>query len=295
MLAKCTDTHQLVIGTAQFGQKYGVGNCGDRVSIETAAQIIAFAGQAGIDTVDTAISYGDSERRLGEIGMQGYKVISKLPPFPVGHKSVSKWVYNTVNASLTSLQINKLSAILLHRPSDLLDSTGPELYESLQKLKQGGVVDKIGLSVYDKVELENLVPLYPVDVVQAPVNILDRRLTSSGWMTRLRESGIELHARSVFLQGALLMPPNIRPRQFLKWSSLWNNWDQWLQAAQLTALEVCLSYTRSLSQVTKIVVGIDSLEQLRSVISSTQNPITDWPDAIFCSDENLIDPRNWSK
>lgn len=287
------NTIRLAIGTAQFGQKYGVANSGDRVPIEVASQIIAFAGQAGIDTVDTAISYGDSERRLGKIGMQGFNIISKLPPIPDGHKNISQWVYTSVISSLKSLQINKLSAILLHRPSDLMESTGQVLWSSLQNLKQDGLVDKIGISVYDTVELDGLYHRYQIDVVQAPLNILDRRFSSSGWITRLQENGTEFHARSVFLQGLLLMSATNRPRYFQKWASLWRKWDRWLQDMRLTALEVCLSYICSFSGVKKIVVGIDNLEQLHSIIISTEGISTAWPDAIFCSDEKLIDPRKW--
>lgn len=285
--------NRLALGTVQFGLKYGVANRGERVSIAEAKRILQLSRDSGMDTVDTAIAYGDSEARLGEAGVQDLHVITKLPAIPDHCPDVKQWVRQSVDESLGRLKVDRLEGLLLHRPLELLTPAGGALYKSLQQLKRDGLVNKIGISIYDPAELDAVCKNHSIDLVQAPFHVLDRRLIESGWMDRLVAQGTELHVRSVFLQGLLLMSAADRPPYFAQWKPLWQQWDQWLEERKMHPLAACLGYALSFPQIAKIVVGVDRREQLSSIVASAQSAAIDWPKDLFSDDRNLLDPSRW--
>ena len=131
------------------------------------------------------------------------------------------------------------------------------------------------------------------DVVQAPFNILDRRLIDSGWFGRLRDLGVELHVRSVFMQGLLLMPATLRPAKFHRWQPLWNEWDRWLRAHQLTPLEACLRYALSFNEIRRVIVGVDTPGQLKEIIAAAAGELPPVPFGLRSTDVALLNPSNW--
>lgn len=287
---------KLALGTVQFGLTYGIANKTGKVSKAEASKILALAVRSGIDTIDTAIGYGDSEQCLGTLGVQDLKIITKLPPLPDKTGEVKAWVKTQVHESLKRLNTSKLYALLLHKPLDLVDIHGRALYEALQDIKEKELVGKIGISVYSPDELELLIPKFSLDIVQGPLNIIDRRLKISGWLNKLKNRDIEVHTRSTFLQGLLLMDAESRPGKFSTWTTLWNNWQNYINISdevfEVAALSASLSYPMSLPEVDRVLVGTDSCSQLDDIISASKQLRTDFPDT-FCSDENLVNPANW--
>lgn len=285
---------RLALGTVQFGLPYGVANQRGQISPPQAAAILTCARGAGLDILDTAMAYGNSEERLGQIGVQGWNVISKLPALPEQVQSVEHWVEEAVTASLNRLRVASLYGLLLHRPVDLLSSQGTTLYESLIGLKQRGWVKKIGVSVYGPEELATLYPRFPLDLVQAPFNGLDQRLLTSGWLARLQQGGVEVHGRSLFLQGLLLMPPDQRPPQFRRWQPLWDAWDNWLAATQISPLQACLGCAWHQSTLDRLVIGVDSLTQMEEILTTLGGSLPLWPDHLCSDDMDLINPARWA-
>lgn len=286
---------KLILGTVQFGLPYGIANQVGQVSLAEGTSILQLATACGIDTLDTAIAYGESEQRLGQIGVKGWQIVSKLPPIPDGTAQPIRWVETEVASSLQNLNVSSLYGLLLHRPSQLLEQNGDQIYHGLQEVKKAGIVKKIGVSIYDPVELEILCGRFQFDLVQAPFNIIDHRLIETGWMRRLAEHGIELHVRSVFLQGLLLMKSLDRPQKFNRWSTLFSRWDKWIQEIGLTPQEACLRYVHSFPQISKIVVGVDSANQLQELSAATQGVLPEVPSGLFSTDSDLLNPANWNK
>lgn len=285
----------LALGTAQLGLPYGIANRRGQVSPAEVRDIVDFARSVGLDLIDTAVSYGDSEVRLGQLGTESFKVVTKLPPCPESEADVSRWVHEEVRASLQRLRVGRLYGLLLHVPAQLLSPMGPLLCAALQEVQHQGLVEKIGISVCAPAELDTILPLLPSGIVQAPFNLIDRRLTETGWLERLHSDGVEIHIRSVFLQGLLLMPRQQIPWQFARWDPLWETWHQWLRKSGFSPLEACLGFVRSFPEVDRIVVGADSLVQLREVVSASQADIPEsWP-TIACSDSELINPSLWAR
>lgn len=290
---KHTLGRRLALGTVQFGLAYGVANKDGAVSPNEACSILDEAVAIGIDTLDTAVGYGESEAVLGRLDAGRFRVVSKLPGLPADVVNVEQWVRSQLAGSRQRLRMARLDGMLLHRPSDLLGPQGQTLYTSLLRLREDGLVGKIGVSVYGPAELEALFADYDFDLVQAPLNIIDTRLVDSGWSDRLATRGIELHTRSVFLQGLLLMSPSERPKRFARFSHIWKCWDGWLQENELSPLQACLRYANSQQGVSKIVIGVDSCLQLQDIAIATTGVLATlpaWPDI----DPILINPSTWS-
>jgi len=284
---------KLALGTAQFGMQYGVANHAGQPSEVEVKEILQIASLNGINTLDTAIAYGDCEERLGRIGVSEWQIISKLPAFASDANNIYEEVRVLVQESLQRLGVEQIYGLLLHRPEQLIEKNGDALYRALERVKEDGLVNKIGISIYDPASLEPIVPSFNLDLVQVPLSPFDQRVILSGWASRLKSLGIELHVRSIFLQGLLLMHQDKRPSQFDRWSPLWSKWHEWLKDMDITALQACLSFVASVPQVDRILVGVENTDQLLEIMGAMQRPALAIPNE-FCSTElDLINPSNW--
>ena len=283
----------LALGTVQFGLDYGIANRHGRVALSEAKTIVDHAFAAGIDMLDTAVGYGDSEARLGEIGVRDWRVVSKLPGIPDVCADIAAWVSGSVQGSMSRLGVKSLYGLLLHRPQQLLDRNGDKLFQSLMRVKEDGFVQKIGVSIYDPAELDVLCERFPLDIVQAPFNLLDRRLIETGWMNRLKANNVELHVRSVFLQGLLLMEGRDRPSRFDRWAELWSALDEWRNRVNLSHLEACLQYVGSFPEISKVIVGVERVDQLREILRAMEGPRPELPASLRCADVDLLNPARW--
>lgn len=284
---------KLALGTVQFGLNYGVANTLGKISHSSAREIIKYCRATGIQILDTAISYGESEQCLGSIGVQDFNIVTKLPHIPDTISDIENWMIDEISASTSRLNTKRLYGLMLHRPDQLFGRHGAAIVTSLKKLKDKGVIQKVGVSVYSPYEFKDLFLMHDFDLVQCPFNLIDRRLVSSGWLKKLKKSGVEVHARSSFLQGLLLMPRNKIPQNFQMWSSLWDNWHAWLEENAISPIEACLAYVLSESNIDQIVIGVDSIEQLQQITAAIETTcIETFPD-ISSLDNRLLNPSNW--
>ena len=286
--------NRLALGTVQFGLPYGIANQTGQVFRSEAKAMLQLALANGIDTLDTAIAYGDSEACLGGVGTQGFKVVTKLPELPEDCGDVRNWVNQQVSTSLSRLGVTKIYGLLVHQSEQLLGSNGAALYQALQALKESGQVQKVGVSIYSPSELDALIPHYYSDLVQAPFNLIDRRIYSTGWMKRLKDNGVEIHIRSVFLQGLLLMKPEERPSKFKPWKNVFDTYDCWLTSENLSPIEATLNYVNSLEFVDRVIIGVDSQNHLQQIFDVFGRPIPAPPVFINGNVEDLINPSKWS-
>jgi aryl-alcohol dehydrogenase-like predicted oxidoreductase len=285
---------KLALGTVQFGQDYGIANATGKVSRSEVDKILELARLKGIKTLDTAISYGESESILGQIGVQDFNIITKLPEFPTACNNIEKWMERQLNDSLKCLRLDSIYGFLLHRPQQLLEPENENLWATLLQFKEQGLIKKIGFSLYGPNELDQLWSHFKPDIIQAPYNIFDRRMVTSGWFKRLQNEGVEIHGRSVFLQGLLLFENKNRPQQFDKWSGHWQLWDGWLAQKKINALQAALVFALDNDLIDKVIVGVDSCHQLTEIIHATDTLIDNFPEELIITDEQLINPSNWN-
>ena len=288
---------RLALGTVQFGLNYGVANRTGQVSMAAAQEMLTLARSSQINMVDTAIAYGDSEKILGELGVVDMSVITKLPAMPSGCADVAKWMETEFTQSLSRLGLSAVYGLLLHRADLLTNQSGVdrEVWAGLQKLKNQGLVKKIGVSVYSPRELDNIAADYAIDIVQAPLNLIDQELIASGWLDRLKEAGVEVHTRSAFLQGLLLMDRLEIPEKFSKWDAVWDRWQAWQKSEGISALEACLAFPQSIKGVDRVVVGADSAAQLAQIIQAANVQIPKAFPEIRQTSEQLINPSLWGR
>ena len=286
---------RIALGTVQFGMCYGIANQSGQVTNSEARKILEFAQAQGLKALDTAIGYGKSEKVLGALGVAQWELISKLPTKTLYNVDVARWVHNSVKDSLKRLGVPHLYGLLLHDSHQLLGHNGEELYQSLISLKEQQLVQKVGISIYSPDELDLVLDKYEIDIVQAPFNVFDQRLVETGWLKCLHNRGIEVHTRSAFLQGLLLMDTDNRPEKFNKWSPQWQSWHEWLVAHDLSPLSACLGFVLSHSEINRVVVGVDSLTHLQEIMAGVLEPSVNIPKRFISDDLDLINPSRWSR
>lgn len=285
---------RLAIGTVQFGLSYGVANTVGRTTPQEAKRILLVAEEGGLDTMDTAAAYGDSETVLGTLGIDAWRVISKVPPVKGATTDGCEWVLTNLRASLQRLNLTRLDGLLLHHAADLLGPAGESIAAGLIEAKQLGLVDKIGYSIYSPSLLPELVARMVPDLIQAPLNALDQRLVNSGWLARLSDTGTEVHTRSTFLQGLLLMPPANRPAYFDSWTDVLARWDAFVAAEGGCPLSASLGYIKAQAEVSRVVVGVDSTRHLEQLLTAWEKASPSNCEILACDDVKLIEPTYWT-
>ena len=284
--------NRIVLGGAQLGLPYGILNGGETLSREEVARILDTAVDRGIDSIDTAIAYGQSESVIGETSQNRFNIISKLPPLPVDISNVSAWVHSQVQGSLSRLKCTSLHALLLHRPQDLTGAQGAELYAAIGSLMAEKMIHRFGVSIYSPDDLEGIIGTFDIHVVQAPLNVFDRRIL--GVADQLSALSIEVHVRSVFLQGVLIASPPDRPHRFEPWSEHFALFDDWVRSSGLSAMACCLGFALQQPGIAKLVIGTTSAESLDEIMNSIPNSVFEVPTHLQSSVEQLIDPRFWN-
>jgi aryl-alcohol dehydrogenase-like predicted oxidoreductase len=288
---------KIILGTAQFGMSYGVSNKDGKTSESDVFDIINYAKNCGIKYLDTASAYGKSEFILGKVANNNdWKIITKVPSLKDfkgnNHKSRVKELFNK---SLTNLNRNSIDTLLIHSCEDLFTKYGHSLYEALIELKEAKKINKIGVSVYNKSQINRLLGFYDVDLIQAPINILDQRLILEDYLGQIKKSGVEVHVRSIFLQGLLLMPFDEIPSFFKPIYPQIRLFHEKAKSLSISPLSLALSYVDSIKEVNHILIGVNSLNHLKEIAKAQIVKISTkdfFNLGVF--DENYVNPSKWT-
>ena len=201
---------KIALGGVQFGIDYGVANNKGQVQIEEVQSILNYAKKNGVNILDTASGYGDSEGVLGKVGVDNFQIITKTTSIKQGVNGVVRIFYQ----SLKNLKQKKAYGLLIHDIGEIEHKQFDTLLIELARLKQQGLVKKIGVSVYNNQQIDYVLDNFSIDLIQLPINILDQRLINDESLVKLKKHNVEIHARSALLQGLLLMSINTIPYWF---------------------------------------------------------------------------------
>ena len=288
---------KLGIGTVQFGFDYGISNHEGRTSPEEVARILKVAAEHGIRIIDTAAFYGASEETLGQVLPPEYSfsIVTKTPGFSKESITVddAQLLEDTFHQSLSRLGQSSIYALLAHHADDLLSSNGHLLVEKMQAIKQRGLAKKIGISVYTAQQIDQVLDKFPVDIVQLPINVLDQRLLLSGHLSKLKRLNIEVHARSVFLQGLLLMDPDTLPIYFDSVKDHLKDYHDFILKKGLSPVQASLGFVIGLNEVDTVICGVNNHQQLEEICSSI-GPLPTEDFARFAiADKAVLNPSEW--
>jgi aryl-alcohol dehydrogenase-like predicted oxidoreductase len=186
-------------------------------------------------------------------------------------------------------------SVLIHNADDLLVEGASAIVHALESLKSTGKVRKIGVSVYESAQVRAVLELFTPDIVQAPVNVLDQRLIADGTLAMLRSRGVEIHSRSVFLQGLLLMPLDEVPRYFDPIRPLLRRWHRRCREQTMSPSEAAFSFVKGLGEVDCCLVGVQSLAQFQQCLRDFSNANSFDSDSLSCDDPAFLNPSKWSR
>ena len=290
--------HKLGLGTAQFGLDYGISNRHGQTPLEEVRSILQTAADAGIRLLDTASQYGESEVVLGRTlpETHNFQIVTKTPSFRKNRigPAEARELKETFQQSLGLLKQESLYGLMIHHADDLLAPGGEYLFEAMQGLREKGLVEKVGASIYHVAQIDGIINRHKIDLIQVPLNILDQRLIRSGHLKALKELGVEVHARSIFLQGLLLMNPNDLPEQFDTVRDHLKNYHYDCAEHNVSPLSACIDFVLRLCEINKAVVGICLAHELRDILDAMSNESAMVDCAVHAwKDELILNPSNW--
>ncbi len=286
-----SNLNKLILGTVQFGLDYGISNANGKPSKTEVFDILETAKFAGIDTLDTASAYGNAIELIGEyhkLSNFKFKIISKFKTNNIND------IKSDLSNDLEKFGIEAFECIMLHHAKDLENNL---LKPILQNLKEDKITQKIGISIYNNSDIETD-NLKIIDVVQSPYNLLDNINLRNDYFKLLKQNSIEIHTRSAFLQGLFFLNKQENlPIRLLPLEKYLTKIKNILTENSLSVESLALNYCFANSNISKVVFGVNSVNELNRNIENINTPISksviDEINHIFVVETNLLNPSNW--
>jgi len=297
--ANICDPMKLGLGAVQMGIDYGISNKNGKTTKEEVVKILEVAARNNIRIIDTAAQYGNSEEVLGNSlpKKNNFKVVTKT--ISIGHEDITlsdvMRLEETFFRSIEKLRVSSVFGLLAHHAEDLIAQGGDHFMTKMMELKQRGFVEKIGVSIYTGKQIDDILNKYSIDIIQLPINVLDQRLLNNGYLSKLKAAGVEIHARSVFLQGLLLMNPDGLPPYFDKVKMHLKQYHESIRDKGMTPVQAALRFVAGLTEVDAVICGVNNHRQLEELCAATHsaNPIDFSYYAIY--DEPILNPSQWHR
>ena len=284
---------KLALGTVQFGADYGAFNSLGRPATGEVVRILDSAHASGVRTLDTARAYGESEAVLGELGAaERFSIVTKVPSLAGAPRDA---VRKSVEASLAALHAEKVYALMLHSAADLLGADGDSNWQALDVLRDRGLCRRAGVSVYRPEEARAIIERYPVDILQLPANILDQRFARAGILDLCKARDIEIHVRSVFLQGFLLAAPDMLSGSLRAYRAVLERVIDCAMSRGIPRSALALGPMLADERISAVLVGVDSLTQLDEILAAARlGAGVNAFDELAIGDESLLNPALWT-
>ena len=287
---------EIIFGTAQLIKDYGLNNANiTKVELE---KIFTILDKNNIIYIDTAINYHNVLKKLGKFDLSKFKIINKFPKIKSNsEEDMRKEIEIFFELSFKNLNINKIDTVLLHDLEDIKNNEKVNLFLNIfNEYKIKNYVSKFGISIYDPKFIQDINYIDKIDVIQAPYNLIDREIEEKDFLKIINQKKIEIHARSIFLQGLLLAKNDLLYSKFKKWMPIWNRWDKFKDKYHnVDPAEICFNFVKSRKFIDKIIVGVNSCQQLQNIMKYKSSEINyNFPN-LLSRDHNLIYPYNWSK
>ena len=295
---------RLCIGTVQFGMDYGVQG-GTRPASDDAVRMLDYAVQNGVDAIDTAAAYGTAEEVVGAflkrktvprdsiqvISKFGTKIFEGAAPAEYGIR-----LRDAARVSLERLNTDYLDAYICHVPDAVSDAA---IISAMALLKDSGLVRHVGFSVYDPDQVRTCLAADVVDFIQSPYSFLDRRMATSGALAEAKAQGVDLHTRSAFVQGLMLMDVEKIPDHLAATRPIIRDLEAACADAGLSRRALALAYVKANPDISHLVFGVDNLNQLKEIIADFDKSVDpaalkSIADKFAAVDPSIFLPNNWN-
>lgn len=289
-------TNKIILGTVQFGLDYGINNSSGKPDSATIKSILDLAFENNIRLLDTAEAYGNSQELIGEYHKTSTNRFDIITKFSAKRTNLSTNLIERISQNLSTLQVNSLYGYMFHSFADF------EYYylnfkDQLIQLKNSGVIKRIGVSIYTNPEFEKLLNYPDVDLVQLPFNLLDNNSKRLALITKANENGIEVHTRSVFLQGLFFRSLDTFPEKLSPLSSYLKEIQKISSNANIQVKELALNYALQQSKIDGVLIGIETVGQLQDNLKSIQTKlpekVVERIDQLHVIETDLLNPSNW--
>ncbi len=284
--------NKLGLGSGQFGLDQQAGARGRPRDAE-ARDILAIAARSGMGFLEVGRHSHPEEITLGQ-------VMPKPHPFRLTVTTIRPdrgpdLAEAEVRAQLARLGVGSVDAILAPSATDLFSPNGPALWDRLRKLKDQGLCRNIGVSVYASDDPVGFARRFKPDVVQAPASLLDQRLLIDGTLAELAGMGVEVHLRSIFLNGLLFLPPDRAPHHLQAAASRISRARRLIAEGRSDPLQAALGFALSRPEASAVLVGVASAAEMSAVVAAAMSPPPDldW-DEMALDDPDALDPRAWA-
>jgi aryl-alcohol dehydrogenase-like predicted oxidoreductase len=286
---------KLILGTVQFGLNYGVNNSAGKPSKENIKSILDSAYNSGIQLLDTAEAYGDSQNKIGEYHNNSTNKFNVITKFSSNTEGFSLNIIERVYNNLKILDVDKLYCYMFHSFDDF-NKYFEKYRKDLLTLKRDGIINNIGVSLYSNDELESVLKFNEITLVQLPFNLLDNNNKRGNIIKKAKAKGIEIHTRSAFLQGLFFKNTSeftVKIKPLEPYLNLLND----LCDEDYKMNDLALNYVCNQKNIDKVLIGVDNVHQLESNILSEKKNIkkelTNSIEAIDVEEIKLLNPSNW--
>lgn len=287
---------KLILGTVQFGLHYGINNTIGKLREDQVFELLETAYELGIRTLDTAETYGNAHNIISNFHNQHeikYKIITKYSSSNIEYPAD---LTSRIKAHCLNFNVDYLEGYMFHSFKDFKSNICRDS-KVLDKIKDSGLVNKLGVSVYSNAEIEELLNYKNIDLIQLPFNLFDNAHQRKETLEKARNKNIEIHTRSAFLQGLFFKDVSTLNDELLTFKPPLEDLSLLSKNSNIAMVDLAINYPLSKSYINKVLIGVDSVQQLKINIKATENKfdksIYEKIDCIQIKNSELLNPSNW--
>ena len=280
---------KIILGTANFDSRYGLD--GVSVNKNKSNNILDYAKSKNIKYIDISTDYNFYKNLKKNLSIKNISLSFKITKKDFKNLSSKQKTEVFVKNILKIFNKKKIHYLFFHHTKDLMSKKGTEVYKILKHFQKKNKIGKIGCSVYSNKEIIKILKYYPINILQIPLNIFDQRFADRKIQEIIKKKQIEIHARSIFLQG-LLFKKNISKKKFGRFKAL-SKWSKYIKENKLNPLIETFTFLLQKKFIDKIVVGVKSKKELNQILNIKINYKRKNYQSFRSNNLDLIDPRKW--
>ena len=287
---------KLILGTVQFGLNYGINNTIGKLTEDQVFELLETAYELGVRTLDTAEAYGNAHSIISNFHKQSKKRFNIISKYSSSNFDYPIDLVERIKVHCSNFNVNYLEGYMFHSYNDFKMNINNDP-NVLDNIKNSGLVKKIGVSAYSNNEIEDLLNFKNIDLIQLPFNLFDNEYQRKEILEKAKKRNIEIHTRSVFLQGLFFKDINMLTNCLLPLKNNLSELSLISKNNNLSIESLALNYPLNKTYIDKVLIGVDSLEQLKKNIKATENDfdksIYEKIDCIQIKNTKLLNPSNW--